>query len=70
MESVLADLSNELGSEAVIGKVHEGERSLFKKFGVRGIPAIFILRDTEVRESFVGTRTKKVLLDALKKRGS
>lgn len=70
MESVLADLAGELGDAVVIGKVYEGERSLFKKFGVRGIPAIFILRDAEVRESFRGTRSKSVLLRALKKHGS
>ncbi len=70
MESVLADVSAELGSDAVIGKIHEKERALFAKFGVRGIPALFILRDAEVRQRFVGTQPKRVLIDALKKHGS
>lgn len=70
MESVLADISSEVGSNAEIGKIHERERALFAKFGVRGIPAFFILRDAEVRKSFVGTQPKRILIDALKKYGS
>jgi thioredoxin 1 len=67
MESVLGEVADEMAGRAVVGKVHEQERALFAKFGVRGIPHIFVIKDGEAKEQFVGGRSKHELLKALKR---
>lgn len=69
MESVIAEVADELAGKAIVGKIYAKERELFKEFNVRGIPAFFVVRDGEVKKSFRGTRPKAVLLRALKEHG-
>ena len=67
MESVIAEVADELAGKAVVGKIYAKERELFQKFGIRGIPAFFVMRDGEIKQSFRGSRPKATLLRALKK---
>ena len=64
---VLDQVADEIGDDAVIAKINiDEEQDLAVKFGVRSIPAIFILKDGEVVESFVGVKDKATLVNALK----
>jgi len=64
---VLDDLVKEIGDSAIVGKVNVDEaQDLAAKFGVRSIPAIFILKDGNVVKQFVGVQDKQTLLKALK----
>ena len=64
---ILEQVAAEIGDEAVIAKVNvEEEQALAAKFGVRSIPAIFILKDGEVVKDFVGVKDKSTLISALK----
>jgi len=64
---VLDQVADEMGDEAVVGKINiDEEQDLAVKFGVRSIPAIFILKDGEVVESFVGVKDKSTLVNSLK----
>lgn len=64
---VLDQVAAEMGDDAVIAKINiDEEQDLAVKFGVRSIPAIFILKDGEVVESFVGVKDKGTLVNALK----
>jgi thioredoxin 1 len=64
---VLDQVAAEMGDEAVIAKVNiDEEQDLAVKFGVRSIPAMFILKDGEIVESFVGVKDKSTLVNALK----
>jgi len=64
---VLDQVADEMGDEAVIAKINiDEEQDLAVKFGVRSIPAMFILKDGEVRESFVGVKDKSTLVNAIK----
>jgi thioredoxin-like negative regulator of GroEL len=69
MESVLDELARELEGKAIIGKVHSDQSALFKQFGVRGIPAFFLLRDGEIKQQFVGAQSKNTLKAALERHG-
>lgn len=69
MESVLDELARELDGKAVIGKVNNDQPELFKKFGVRGIPAFFILRDGQIKQQFIGGQSKSTLKGALERFG-
>ena len=64
---VLDQVAAEMGDEAVIAKINiDEEQDLAVKFGVRSIPAMFILKDGEIIESFVGVKDKSTLVNSLK----
>ncbi len=65
---VLEELKNELGDKATIAKVNcDEETELAQKFEVRSIPALFVLKDGNVVEQFVGVQTKQQLTSAIEK---
>jgi thioredoxin 1 len=63
---VLDQVADEVGDSATIAKVNvEEAQQLAAKFGVKSIPAIFILKDGEVVNQFTGVQDKKTLVDAV-----
>jgi len=63
---VLDELATDLGSKAVIAKVNcDEEAGLAQKFGIRSIPALFVLKDGQVTKQFVGVKSKEELKKAL-----
>jgi thioredoxin 1 len=64
---ILDQVAAEVGDDAVVAKINvEEEQELAAKFGVRSIPAIFILKDGKVVKDFVGLKDKATLVDAIK----
>ncbi|MDD5697551.1 MAG: thioredoxin [Victivallaceae bacterium] len=64
---ILEQVAEEMGDQAVIAKVNiEEEQELAAQYGVRSIPAIFILKDGKVVKDFVGLKDKSTLVSALK----
>lgn len=64
---VLDEVAAEIGEDAVVGKVNVDEgQELAAKYGVRSIPALFVLKNGEVVNQFVGVQDKKTLVDAIK----
>ncbi len=64
---VLEQVAEEIGDEAKIYKVNvEESKNLAAKFAVRNIPALFVLKDGEVVNQFVGVQSKAKLVDALR----
>ena len=64
---VLEKVAAEVGDTAIIAKVNvEEAQDIAAKFGVRSIPAIFILKNGEVVSSFVGLQDKTTLVNAIK----
>jgi len=63
---ILEQMVNEIGDKAVIAKVNvDDSPKLAQKFGVRSIPAIFILKDGQTVNQFVGLQSKSKLTDAI-----
>lgn len=63
---VLDDVAGALGDKAVVGKVNVDEaQALAVEYGVRSIPAIFIFKDGEVVQQFVGVQDKGTLTGAV-----
>jgi thioredoxin 1 len=63
---VLDKVSAEIGDKATIAKINvDDSPQLAQKFGVRSIPAIFILKDGETVEQFVGVQDKQKLVSAI-----
>jgi thioredoxin 1 len=64
---VIDEVAQEVGDEAVVAKVNVDEaQELAAKYNVRSIPAIFILKDGEVVNQFVGMQDKQTLVNAIK----
>lgn len=63
---VLEELAQEIGDKATIAKVNVDQHpKLAQKYGVRSIPAIFILKDGNVVNQLIGLQDKKKLLEAI-----
>ena len=60
---VLDQVANELDGKALVVKMNVEEApNLAKKFAVRTIPAVFILKDGEIVKQFVGVQDKAKLV--------
>jgi thioredoxin-like negative regulator of GroEL len=70
MESVLEQLAADMTGKAIVGIVPQSERELFRTFNVRTIPAIFILYNAELKQSYSGFRDKELLARSLKQYGN
>ena len=63
---VLDKVAEEVGSKATIAKINVDESpQLAQRFGVRSIPAIFILKNGDAVEQFVGVQDKQKLVSAI-----
>ena len=54
MASVLSEIAGETKGRAIIGLVAIHDRKLVRIFGIRRIPTIFVIRNTQLTASFVG----------------
>lgn len=65
---VLENLAEEFKDKAKICKINVDEESnLAIEYGVRSIPAIFILKDGEIKDSLIGATSKEVLAEKINK---
>ena len=64
---VLEEVASDIGDDAVIAKVDvDKAQVLASKYSVRSIPAIFILKNGEVVQQFIGVQDKQTLVDAVR----
>jgi thioredoxin 1 len=66
MASVLDEVAGETKGRAAIGLVMVNDRELARTFGIKRIPAIFVIRNGEITASFVGVVPKMAIYQALK----
>jgi thioredoxin 1 len=70
MASVLESVAGETKGRAVIGLVMVSDGHLVQAFGIDKIPAVFIVRNAEIVDSFVGVRPKAEIHKILKEKGA
>jgi thioredoxin-like negative regulator of GroEL len=70
MESVLNEIAKETAGQATVGLVFPEQRKLFESFQVRVIPAVFVIRDAEVKKSYEGVVSKDRLMKDLQEFGA
>jgi thioredoxin 1 len=66
MASVLDELAGATKGRAIIGLISATDRELVRTFGIRKIPAIFIVRNAEITASFIGLVPKNTIEQALR----
>jgi thioredoxin 1 len=65
MDPVLEEVARDMVGKAVIGKLNTDKNLIARRFGISKIPAIFIIKDGEVKDSFYGVVPKAALVKAL-----
>ena len=67
LSPILDQVAAEIGDEATIAKVDIDEsRELAIKLQVRNVPAVYIFKDGEIVNQFVGARDKQFIIDAIR----
>jgi thioredoxin 1 len=63
---ILEKVAEELGEKVQIAKINvDDSPKLAQKFGVRSIPAIFIIKNGKIVKQFVGLQDKSQLVQAI-----
>lgn len=64
---VLEEVAAEIGDDALIAKVDvDKAQALAAKFAVRSIPALFVLKNGEIVQQFIGVQDKQTLINAIR----
>jgi len=69
LEPILEEVAKDLNGRAIIGKLDTDKNLIARRFGVSKIPALFIIRDGEIKDSFFGVVSKETIVKALKDYG-
>ena len=65
LDPILQEVAKDLNGCATIGKINTDKNLIPRRFGVNKIPAIFIIRDGEIKNAFYGVVPKETILKAL-----
>jgi thioredoxin 1 len=70
LDPILTEVAKDLSGRAVIGKLNTDKNLIARRFGISRIPAVFIIRDGEIKNSFFGVVPKETIVQALREYGS
>lgn len=70
MEPIVEELARDLKGKAVVGKLDTDKNLISRKLGITKIPAVWIVRDGEIKGTFYGVVPKETILKALKEHGA
>lgn len=70
LEPILTEVAKDLRGRAVIGRLNTDKNLIARKFGISRIPAVFIIRDGEIKNSFFGVVPKETIVKALQEYGA
>jgi thioredoxin 1 len=70
LDPVLNEVAKDLKGRAIIGKVDTDRNLIGRKFGVTKIPAVYIIKDGEIKSVFHGVVPKETIIKALQENGA
>lgn len=70
LDPILQELAKDMRGKAIIGRVNTDKNLIARRFGITKIPAVFIIRDGEIKGSFFGVVPKETMAKALNEYGS
>jgi thioredoxin len=65
LEPILQEVAKDVHGCATVGKINTDQNLIPRRFGINKIPAIFIIRDGEIKNAFYGVVPKETILKAL-----
>jgi len=66
MSPIIEEIAEELGEKVKVGKVNSDENmELAQKYGIMSIPTIMIIKNGEVKKTFVGVTSKEEILNEI-----
>ena len=65
----MVEIGKELPGQVTIVKVTQDQRKLFKSFDVTAIPEVVVIRNAEVKKSYLGMVPKKILIKDIREFG-
>jgi thioredoxin 1 len=65
LEPILEEVAKELEGKAIVGRVNTDKNFIGKKFGINKIPAVFIIKNGEIKTAFYGVVPKETIVKAL-----
>jgi thioredoxin 1 len=70
LDPVIEEVAKELQGRAIIGKLNTDKNLIARRFGITKIPAIFIIRDGEIKNAFYGVVPTETIVKALAEFGA
>ena len=70
LDPIIEEVAKELKDRAIIGKLNTDKNMIARRFGITKIPAIFIIRDGEIKNAFYGVVPKETIVKALAEFGA
>lgn len=70
LDPILEEVAKDLKGIAVIGKVDTDKNLIARRFGIRRIPTVFVIKDGEIKNAFYGVVPKEQIVKAIKESGS
>jgi len=65
LDPTLEEIAREMRGRVIVGKLNTDKNMIARRFGVTRIPAVFIIRNGEIKESFFGVVPKETLARAV-----
>lgn len=66
LDPTLEEIAREMSDRVIVGKLNTDKNMIARRFGVTRIPAVFIIRNGEIKESFFGVVPKETLSKAVR----
>ncbi len=70
LDPILEEVAKDLKGLAVVGRVDTEKNLIARRFGIRRIPAVFVIKDGEIKSAFYGVVPKETMVKAIKESGS
>ena len=70
LEPVIDEVATELCGQAVVGKLNTDKNLISRRFGISRLPALFVIKDGEIKRAIYGVVPKETIVDALNEHGS
>jgi thioredoxin len=70
LDPILEEVAKDLKGRAIIGRINTEKNLIPRRFGISRIPAIFVIRNGEIKENFYGVVPKETIIKALIQYGS
>lgn len=70
LEPTIEEIAKDLEGKAIVGKLDTDKNMIAQRLGIKRIPAVWIIRNGEIKDAFYGVVPKETIVKALEESGS